>query len=121
MRTITAKRITAAVLWVLLTAGICTAAYAEENTGTYVSGTKINSVGVAGLTPEEAKSRVEAFYDDVYTLTIQGRNGAEASFPGTDISYRVEIPAERLQEILDQQPGNPPLLRTGRVQRKEKQ
>lgn len=90
-------------MWVLLTAGICTAAYAEENTGTYVSGTKINSVGVAGLTPEEAKSRVEAFYDDVYTLTIQGRNGAEASFPGTDISYRVEIPAERLQEILDQQ------------------
>ena len=63
-------------MWVLLTAGICTAAYAEENTGTYVSGTKINSVGVAGLTPEEAKSRVEAFYDDVYTLTIQGRNGA---------------------------------------------
>lgn len=34
----------------------------ESDTSRLVSGTKINGIGVGGLTPDEAKSRIEGFY-----------------------------------------------------------
>ena len=33
----------------------------ESDTSRLVSGTKINGIGVGGLTPDEAKSRIEVF------------------------------------------------------------
>ena len=33
----------------------------ESDTSRLVSGTKINGIGVGGLTPDEAKSRIEGF------------------------------------------------------------
>ncbi len=103
MKHFSAKRWLTALLCALLTVGGAAAVHAEENTGTYVSGTKINSVGVAGLTPEEAKSRVESFYNSSYTLRILGKNDAESQVLGTDIGYRVEAETGSLEEILDRE------------------
>ncbi len=58
-----------------------------------------------------------------YTLTSKDirarlrRGGEVRSVTGRPMDFDTLL----RQEILDQQPGNPPLLRTGRVQRKEKQ
>ena len=38
----------------------------ESDTSRLVSGTKINGIGVGGLTPDEAKSRIEGFYAGEY-------------------------------------------------------
>ena len=43
----------------------------ESDTSKLVSGTKINGVGVGGLTPDEAKARIEGFYAGEYTLNIR--------------------------------------------------
>ena len=76
--------------------------YAEDNTGTYVSGTKINRVGVAGMTPEEAKAMVESFYNGTYNLTIRGKDQKEAVIQGKDIGYHVELTGD-LTGILTKQ------------------
>lgn len=76
--------------------------YAEDNTGTYVSGTKINRVGVAGMTPEEAKTMVESFYNGTYNLTIRGKDQKEAVIQGKDIGYHVELTGD-LTGILTKQ------------------
>ena len=98
MKSFAAKGLTAVLVWAFLLWGISAAAYAEENTETYVSGTKINGVGVAGLTPEEAAARLKEFYSGGYALTITGKDGAEAVVSGTDIGYQA-VP-EGLEEIL---------------------
>ena len=43
----------------------------ESDTSRLVSGTKINGIGVGGLTPDEAKSRIEGFYAGEYSLRIK--------------------------------------------------
>ena len=93
--------LTAALCALLVTGGV-TAAYAQDDTGTFVSGTKINHVGVAAMTPAEAEERIESFYNGSYTLTIHGRDGAETSLSGPEIGYRVEV-ASGLEEILQGQ------------------
>ena len=93
--------LTAALCALLVTGGV-TAAYAQDDTGTFVSGTKINHVGVAAMTPAEAEERIESFYIGSYTLTIHGRDGAETSLSGPEIGYRVEV-AGGLEEILQGQ------------------
>lgn len=56
-----------------------------------------------------------------YTLTREEikaqfrRQGEVRSVTGRPLAFEVLLE----QEVLDQQPGSPPLLRTGRVQRKE--
>ena len=39
------------------------------DTTRFVSGTKVNGVGVGGLTVDEAKARIEGFYAGEYNLT----------------------------------------------------
>lgn len=68
----------------------------------FVPGTRVNGVGIGGLTTDEAKTRIEGFYDGEYTLTVRRRGGAEESIKGTDIGYKVTVP-EGLQAILDAQ------------------
>ena len=41
------------------------------DTTRFVSGTKVNGVGVGGLTVDEAKARIEGFYAGEYNLTIR--------------------------------------------------
>ena len=78
------------------------------DTTRFVSGTKVNGVGVGGLTVDEAKARIEGFYAGEYNLTIKERGGRQETITATDIGYRVEVP-EGLKAILDAQNA------TGRV------
>lgn len=88
----------------MVTAAVAVTSLADQNTDTsrFVSGTKVNSVGIGGLTPEEAKTRIEDFYDGNYTLTIKERGGREESINGSDIGYKITVP-EGLSAILDAQ------------------
>ena len=52
----------------------------ESDTSKLVSGTKINGVGVGGLTPDEAKARIEGFYAGEYTLNIKEKGGKDYFF-----------------------------------------
>jgi len=72
------------------------------DTARFVSGTKVNGVGVGGLTVDEAKARIEGFYAGEYNLTIRERGGRQETIAGTDIGYKVEVP-EGLKAILDAQ------------------
>lgn len=99
------KTLLLAVLCMALSTGTYTAAYAQDESGTYVSGTKINQVGVAGMTPDQAKEMVEAFYNDSYSLTVTGKNGVQAVISGKDIGYRVEITGSLTQILEDQNAG----------------
>ncbi len=96
------KTILLAVLCTLLSAGVCTAAYGQENTETYVSGTKINQVGVAGMTPDQAREMVEAFYNGSYSLTVKGKNDLQAVISGEEIGYRATVAGD-LTQILEEQ------------------
>ena len=80
----------------------------ESDTSKLVSGTKINGVGVGGLTPDEAKARIEGFYAGEYTLNIKEKGGKEESIKGSDIGYQVTVSGS-IQDILDSQNA------TGRV------
>ncbi len=62
----------------------------------------LTEYGFYTLTREEIKTRLH-------------RGGEVWSVTGRPMDFDTLL----RQEILDQQPGNPPLLRTGRVQRKE--
>lgn len=45
----------------------------DADTSRFVPGTRVNGVGIGGLTTDEAKTRIEGFYDGEYTLTIRRR------------------------------------------------
>ncbi len=98
---------TAAVL--LLSVLAVFSVYAQtDDTTRFVSGTKINGIGVGGMTTEEAKAQIESFYAQEYNLTVKKQDGGTDTVRGTDIDYRVVVP-EGLQAILDGQNS------TGRV------
>ena len=86
------------------TASLAVTSLADQNADTtrFVPGTKVNGVGIGGLTTDEAKTRIEGFYDGEYTLTIKERGDKEERIKGTDIGYKVTVP-EGLQAILDAQ------------------
>lgn len=87
-----------------LAASLAMTALADQSADTtkFVPGTKVNGVGIGGLTTDEAKTRIEGFYAGEYTLTIKKRGGSEESIKGTDIGYQVVVP-DGLQAILDAQ------------------
>lgn len=74
----------------------------DTDASKFVSGTKVNGVGISGLTLDEAKSRIEDFYNGEYTLTIKERGGTEEAIKGGDIGYKISVP-DGLSAILDAQ------------------
>ena len=107
MRKIAGKMKSSLLLTVLtaltLSLAVTIGAFADESdTSRLVSGTKINGVGVGGLTPDEATARIEGFYAGEYTLRIKEKGGKEESIKGSDIGYQVTVSGS-IQEILDSQ------------------
>ena len=76
--------------------------FAEEGTDTFVTGTRVNGIGIGGLDVDAAKERIEGFYAGEYTLSIKKRGGGQDQIKGTDIDYKVTVP-EELSAILDAQ------------------
>lgn len=74
-----------------------------EDTNTFVSGTSVNGLGIAGLTTEGAAERISGFYASDYKLTIKEKGGKEEVITGPEIGFTVVIPEGALQEILNQQ------------------
>ncbi|RGY97509.1 L,D-transpeptidase family protein [Clostridium sp. AM58-1XD] len=85
--------------YILLTAGLCMfgsmTAFADSevdaNPAVYVSGTTINGVNVSGLTPEEAKARVEQFLKESYELTVVDSSGRETIISHQDIGLSAVV------------------------------
>ena len=90
----------AAAALTVLAAGLTS--FAEEAADTFVTGTRINGIGVGGLDAEEARERIEGFYASEYTLSIEKKGGGRDQIRGSDIDYRVTVPQE-LSAILDAQ------------------
>lgn len=90
-----------------LSAAFCVTALADD-AAQFVPGTSINGLGIGGMTVEQAKSSVEGFYDSNYQLEIKKKNGTKEYIKGSEIGYKVTLPAG-LEEILAQQNA------TGRV------
>ena len=88
----------AAAALTVLAAGLTS--FAEEAADTFVTGTRINGIGVGGLDAEEARERIEGFYASEYTLSIEKKGGGRDQIRGSDIDYRVTVPQE-LSAILD--------------------
>lgn len=75
---------------------------AQEDTSRFVDGTRINSVGVGGLTPEEARERIQGFYAGDYQLTLIKKDGSREVIRGEDIDYQVALTGD-LEAILNAQ------------------
>lgn len=71
----------------------------QNNPEVFVDGTKVNGVGVAGMTPSEAKERIESFYQGSYSLTLTDREGNKDTIRDVDIQLKVTV-GEGLDEIL---------------------
>lgn len=75
----------------------------------FVDGTRINSVGVGGLTPEEARERIQGFYAGRYELSVIKKDGSREVIRGEAIDYQVAL-TDDLDAILKAQNeggGNP--------------
>ncbi len=79
-------------------------AYADEgvDTSRFVPGTRVNGIGIGNMTVDEAAAQIEGFYAGEYQLSIKGRDGASDTIKGTDIDYKVAVPAG-LAAILEAQ------------------
>ena len=71
----------------------------------FVSGTKVNGLGISGMTVDEAKTYMEGFYAASYKLTIKEKNGKQQVIEGQEIGYQASF-SEGLQAILDDQNAN---------------
>ena len=56
-----------------------------------MDGTRINSVGVGGLTPEEARERIQGFYAGEYELSVIKKDGSREVIRGEAIDYQVAL------------------------------
>ena len=77
----------------------------QNNPEVFVDGTKINGVGVAGMTPSEAKERIESFYQGSYTLTLTDREGNRETIRDVDIQLSAALGAG-LEDILAKENEN---------------
>lgn len=73
-----------------------------DDTTRFVPGTKVNSIGIGGLTVDEAKAQIEGFYSAEYKLTIKERDGKTETLKGGDLGYKAAAP-DGLSAILDAQ------------------
>ena len=73
-----------------------------DDTTRFVPGTKVNGIGIGGLTVDEAKAQIEGFYSAEYKLTIKERDGKTETLKGGDVGYKAAAP-DGLSSILDAQ------------------
>lgn len=73
-----------------------------DDTTRFVSGTKVNGIGIGGLTIEEAKAQIEGFYSSEYKLTVKEKGGKTETIKGETIGYKATV-LEGLSAILDGQ------------------
>ena len=82
------------------------AATAFADSSTYITGSKINSFQVGGLTPEQAMQEVASGSGNYYTLTIKEKNGAEEQIGYQEIDLGTSYNLSDFQAVLDNQNAN---------------
>ncbi len=96
----------AAGIWLTVAAsGFSVFAAEQPDESRFVEGTTINQVAVSGDTVEEAKSRIESYFQQEYELEIENQDGNLEKIYGPDIQYQVTITGG-LEEILAQENGS---------------
>ena len=88
----------AGVCLLVMTAGF--PAFASEEENRFVEGTTINHVVVSGDTLEEAKVRIESYFQDGYVLEIEDKEGNREEINGKEILYGLKITGS-LAEVLE--------------------
>ncbi len=78
---------------------------AQEDASRFVDGTRINSIGVGGLTPEEARERIQGFYAGEYKLSVIKKDGSREVIRGEDIDYHVSLTGDLDAILKDQNKG----------------
>ncbi len=89
----------------LITVGMSMMAFITSfaNESTFMPGTQVNGLGITSMTTAEAKEHLEGFYNKEYKLTITDKYGNTGVINGSDIGFTVNLPIEKLQEIMDKQ------------------
>ena len=92
---------TAAALAVLLVP-VSAIASAKDDVNRLVPGTVINGIPVSGMTPQDAKSYMEGFFNGNYTLKLQDKNGNKETIRDTDIGLEMQVTGDIGAVLTDQ-------------------
>ena len=77
-------------------------ASAKDNVNRLVPGTVINGIPVSGMTPQDAKSYMEGFFNGNYTLKLQDKNGNKETIRDTDIGLEMQVTGDIGAVLTDQ-------------------
>lgn len=92
---------TAAALAVLLVP-VSAIASAKDDVNRLVPGTVINGIPVSGMTPQDAKSYMEGFFNGNYTLKLRDKNGNKETIRDTDIGLEMQVTGDIGAVLTDQ-------------------
>lgn len=77
-------------------------ASAKDDVNRLVPGTVINGIPVSGMTPQDAKSYMEGFFNGNYTLKLQDKNGNKETIRDTDIGLEMQVTGDIGAVLTDQ-------------------
>lgn len=77
-------------------------ASAKDDVNRLVPGTVINGIPVSGMTPQDAKSYMEGFYNGNYTLKLRDKNGNKETIRDTDIGLEMQVTGDIGAVLTDQ-------------------
>ncbi len=77
-------------------------ASAKDDVNRLVPGTVINGIPVSGMTPQDAKSYMEGFFNGNYTLKLQDKNGNKETIRDTDIGLKMQVTGDIGAVLTDQ-------------------
>ena len=92
---------TAAALAALLLP-VSAIASAKDDVNRLVPGTVINGIPVSGMTPQDAKSYMEGFFNGNYALKLQDKNGNKETIRDTDIGLEMQVTGDIGAVLTDQ-------------------
>lgn len=92
---------TAAALAALLLP-VSAIASAKDDVNRLVPGTVINGIPVSGMTPQDAKSYMEGFFNGNYTLKLRDKNGNKETIRDTDIGLEMQVTGDIGAVLTDQ-------------------
>lgn len=92
---------TAAALAALLLP-VSAIASAKDDVNRLVPGTVINGIPVSGMTPQDAKSYMEGFFNGNYTLKLQDKNGNKETIRDTEIGLEMQVTGDIGAVLTDQ-------------------
>ena len=94
-----AGTVAALAVWLVPVSAI---ASAKDDVNRLVPGTVINGIPVSGMTPQDAKSYMEGFFNGNYTLKLRDKNGNKETIRDTDIGLEMQVTGDIGAVLTDQ-------------------